>query len=391
MKTGSAWERIRSVALEHRKGLDAGKRALRAVADAADALRDPHRSSAAAVSAAIGELAGVVVGQESALNTYLCGWERVDLSVVTAYLHDWWLAVPRRVLAVDWNENQLVEVVLEGHRLRRTWMPGDGFVSDVWAAPGEVAEVRRVMIRMFWAGLGAAQFRARAEDGEAGGGYRIEKADLSYARPSARADALAERIQRYIDAGHSRAYLLAGPPGTGKTCAAAHIAQRLGGRTFVIRPAVGLDTLGLVSRILPLAPRTVILDEMDRMPAEPTTLLAWDALRREVPVVLATVNAPDLLDYAMLRPGRFDDVLTFAEPLRDAAERVLSEMPPRFAERIRAQGWHRRVGVAYLAELARVAEVEGEAAATIAMDRLAEVAERLREGRPPSPTRVVAE
>jgi cell division protease FtsH len=157
-----------------------------------------------------------------------------------------------------------------------------------------------------------------------------------------------ERYQR-LGAEAPRGVLLMGPPGTGKTL----LARALAGEANVnfyhtsasefIEMFVGVGA----SRVRKMfeeakkrAPSIIFIDELDAVGRVRGTGLGGGNDEREqtlnqilaemdgfsgheAVIVLAATNRPDVLDPALLRPGRFDRHVTLELPDRDAREAIL--------------------------------------------------------------------
>ncbi len=157
--------------------------------------------------------------------------------------------------------------------------------------------------------------------------------------------------QRYhqIGARIPRGMLLVGPPGTGKTLLARAVAGEAGVPFFSISASEFVEMFVGVgaSRVRTLfeqakaaSPSIVFVDELDAVgrrrgaglgavndEREQTLnqlLVEMDGFdeRQEV-IVLAATNRPDVLDPALLRPGRFDRQVTVPLPDREGREGIL--------------------------------------------------------------------
>ncbi|HLK45113.1 MAG TPA: ATP-dependent zinc metalloprotease FtsH, partial [Acidimicrobiales bacterium] len=157
--------------------------------------------------------------------------------------------------------------------------------------------------------------------------------------------------QKYHDLGARipRGVLLVGPPGTGKTLLARAVAGEAGvpffslsGSEFVeMFVGVGASRVrDLFAQAKAAAPAIVFIDELDAVgrrrgagfgavndEREQTLnqlLVEMDGFdeRHEV-IVLAATNRPDVLDPALLRPGRFDRRVTVQPPDRAGRAEIL--------------------------------------------------------------------
>lgn len=142
--------------------------------------------------------------------------------------------------------------------------------------------------------------------------------------------------------------LLYGKPGTGKTLIAKAIAGEanvpfisMSGSDFVeVFVGVGASRVrGLFKKARKLAPCILFIDEIDAIGARRTSssgaesennqtlnqlLVEMDGFEdNEAIIVLAATNRPEMLDKALLRPGRFDRQITIAPPDVRGREEIL--------------------------------------------------------------------
>ncbi|MCC5857709.1 MAG: ATP-dependent zinc metalloprotease FtsH [Ectothiorhodospiraceae bacterium] len=157
--------------------------------------------------------------------------------------------------------------------------------------------------------------------------------------------------QRYrrLGADVPHGVLLMGPPGTGKTLLARALAGEAGVRFFSISASEFIEVyVGVgASRVRRLfeaakkaAPAIIFIDELDSVgrtrgagvggghdEREQTLnqiLAEMDGFEsNEAVIVLAATNRPDVLDPALLRPGRFDRHVTLDLPDRNEREAIL--------------------------------------------------------------------
>ncbi len=146
-----------------------------------------------------------------------------------------------------------------------------------------------------------------------------------------------------------RGVLLVGPPGTGKTLLAKATASEAGVNFFSISGSefielyVGMGASrvrSLFERARSEAPSMIFIDEIDSIGRARGTGLGGGHDEREqtlnqilaemdgfdtgeAVIVLAATNRPDVLDSALVRPGRFDRQITIDLPHKEAREKIL--------------------------------------------------------------------
>src|SRR5450759_4642117 len=156
-----------------------------------------------------------------------------------------------------------------------------------------------------------------------------------------------ERFNR-LGARIPRGALLIGPPGTGKTLLAKAVAGEAGVPFFSISASefvemfvgVGASRVrDLFTRARTSAPCVIFIDELDAVGRKRSMRVSGNDERdqtlnqllveldgfdgRKAVVVLAATNRADILDKALLRPGRFDRHITVSYPDRIGREAIL--------------------------------------------------------------------
>lgn len=143
-----------------------------------------------------------------------------------------------------------------------------------------------------------------------------------------------------------RGLLLYGPPGTGKTLIAKAVAHESGANFILVNgPEIASKWLGeseqavrkIFKRAKQMAPSIVFFDEIDAL-APRRSGENGDAWERVVAqlltaldgveplshvLVMAATNRPDMLDPALLRPGRIDRMILVGRPDATARESIL--------------------------------------------------------------------
>ncbi|HSH45777.1 MAG TPA: CDC48 family AAA ATPase [Longimicrobiales bacterium] len=146
----------------------------------------------------------------------------------------------------------------------------------------------------------------------------------------------------------AKGFLLFGPPGTGKTLIAKAVAREAEANFIATRSSDLLSkwygeseqqVSRLFQRARQVAPTVIFIDEIDSLAphrggglGEPavtervvnTILAEMDGLEElQGVVVIGATNRPTLLDPALLRPGRFDELVYITVPDQEARRRIL--------------------------------------------------------------------
>jgi len=147
-----------------------------------------------------------------------------------------------------------------------------------------------------------------------------------YGDDAARMDKLVARHRRYQLDKMSRAYMMYGAPGTGKTSFAMAFADRIGNR--ILRIDARSFSMVSVSEVIfiidALQPDFIMVDDVDKADVNnslPTILGILQELKmhKTKTSLLLTANVVSTFDHGLLRPGRIDTWMTFGTP--DAAAR----------------------------------------------------------------------
>jgi cell division protease FtsH len=196
----------------------------------------------------------------------------------------------------------------------------------------------------------------RVDDGSRTGGSTVTFADVGGAEEAV--TELAE-VRDYLKdpakykalgAAPPKGVLLFGPPGTGKTLLARAVAGEAGVPFFSVAGAEFVESLvgvgaarirDLFKRVNAVAPAIVFIDELDaagrkrgsggggggsdeREQTLNQLLVEMDGFDVSTGVVvIAATNRPDILDPALMRPGRFDRHITVERPDAEGRERIL--------------------------------------------------------------------
>ena len=183
---------------------------------------------------------------------------------------------------------------------------------------------------------------------------------------------LGTRMKAFLDAGESRSYLLAGPPGTGKSVAIRWLVEQLGLSSVRIDLAVlarlhGTHSPNLATSLETLLrllrPRAMILDDLDRVSVTAALLAFLELAQKTCKVVIASANSVDKMMGAALRPGRFDDIVR-VDRLDPDVLRTLIDNDNALFDRLSP------LPAAYVVEFAKRQRVLGKAQAVIELDDL---------------------
>lgn len=134
-------------------------------------------------------------------------------------------------------------------------------------------------------------------------------AEKTFPIQSAKSKFYTDYITKCFNLNLNRSIIFYGPPGTGKTTLAHTIITNLGLKTMIFRwtPTFNLESFLLIMRQFNI--EAVIIDDFDQINTSNTLLGFLELLKKEVKIVIALVNSLKEFHPAILRPGRFDEII----------------------------------------------------------------------------------
>ncbi len=234
-------------------------------------------------------------------------------------------ALRRALPGLDLEEKELPQALLAELRVTRA----DFEVAAKRVQPSALREIAIQLPTVRWGDVGGLEDAKRALQ---------EGVELPFSRP--------ETFRR-LGIRPARGFLLFGPPGTGKTLLAKAVAGESEANFLAVRSSDLLSkwygesekqVTRLFRRARQVAPAVIFLDELDSLaPARggggesSVTERVVNALLSELDgleelrgvVVLGATNRPTLLDPALLRPGRLDELIYVPPPAEEGRERIL--------------------------------------------------------------------
>lgn len=190
--------------------------------------------------------------------------------------------------------------------------------------------------------------------------------------PSAKATEYSSYLKKCFDANVPRSVMLYGPPGTGKSTLARALVDNLNLRSFRIRveDISDLSNGTLFEAISIFEPQAIIFDDFDRSSSQSSLLETLEFFQRHVKLVVATVNDKNQLDEALLRPGRFDELVLVDKMDEAVVKHLLGEFVDGYEE---VKDWP----IAFIQEYAKRRKFMSSSEVKTSMEELAERVKRL--------------
>lgn len=230
------------------------------------------------------------------------------------------------------DDNYVIRLVdLEGIKCGYTLNTKLNTIQSVYVDTGRLDEARDIIKRLLWQQFKDSSIvmrqnkRIAANEDWNEGEVCFEPDDVIESKQSARATEYSTYLKKCIDAGVARSVMLYGPPGTGKSTMARTIVNMLNMRSFRIRveDVNNLSNSTLFEAINIFQPDAIVLDDFDRSGSQAQLLETLEFFQRHVKLVIATVNDRNSLDEAILRPGRFDELVCIKQMDADVVRSVL--------------------------------------------------------------------
>lgn len=213
-------------------------------------------------------------------------------------------------------ENSVVRLIdLEGVKCGWVYNTKLHTVDHIYVETEKADKARSTIKRLLWAQFGGQPLVMRNNRRMVSGAEEprvvFEIDDAFHPLPSEKATEYSSYLKRCLDASVPRSVMLYGPPGTGKSTMARTLVENLSLKSFRIRveDVSGLENSTLFEAITIFEPDAVILDDFDRAHTQAALLETLEFFQRHVKLVIATVNDKNNLDEALLRPGRFDELV----------------------------------------------------------------------------------
>jgi len=230
------------------------------------------------------------------------------------------------------DENCVIRIVdVEGLKVGYVYNTKLGTTNNIYVETEKLLKTQQVIKNLLWKSLKdtnlVLRHNKRISLHEDESRVIFESDDAFHSMTSSRAIEYSSYLKRCVDAGVSRSVMLYGPPGTGKSTLARTIIDRLQMRSFRIRveDISNLENGTLFESIEIFQPDAIILDDFDRSSGQAQLLETLEFFQRHVKLVVATVNDRNSLDEAILRPGRFDELIFIKQMDPDVVKAVLGK------------------------------------------------------------------
>lgn len=170
------------------------------------------------------------------------------------------------------------------------------------------------------------------------------------------AGGITERINNFLTKGIHRSVMLYGPPGTGKTSIINKIGENLGTRILSVEVGelASANSKDILYAVRLLDPDVLIVNDFDRFSGASMFLNTLEEMHSSIKLFMVSVNRKQMLPKAVLRPGRFDELIAVNKLDDGVAQRLLNtELDKETFDKVAK--WP----AAFIAELGRRIEILG--------------------------------
>lgn len=249
----------------------------------------------------------------------------------------------------------------EIHGMPFGWIKHDTWIEGPWI-PGErdQDDALTAVRRLIWGGLG----KSIMMQPKLLGGNEFLPDLLHDTLPSRTGEEIYAKLKKFIDKGHHRSVLLYGESGTGKSHLMRYVAKLAGGYSLRVSAKDFESVRGVSSAIRVLRPSAILIDDFERQEKPQAILGQAEEIKAHARLLMVSVNNFRKLDSAMLRVGRFDELIEVEQLEDEIFEKLIGDASPQVKTRLK------QLPVAYVDEWHRIRDVLGDEEAVSELDRL---------------------
>lgn len=287
-------------------------------------------------------------------------WVHVDLWEYKDFLFD--IAQRKYDIDIIQEREEYKAISLEINGITFGWNQfPDAGVDGPYIPKGVEREVwMEALGKMIWEDIGSNACEISKKRGvsadEYSGGTTVFKVDRHEdVHESKVAHSILDRSNAFLEKGYNRSIMLYGEPGTGKSSAMRFVAKKFG--RCSLRINVGdlsfLSSDDMLLAIELLKPSTLIIDDFDRAMDPNKLLTELEDFNKYVQLLMVSVNHIERLDGAVIRPGRFDDVIELNILDSEIVDKLIGNVDEEIKNRLK------RLPIAYVVEFHKRCEVLG--------------------------------